>query len=440
MATRTSRPNSKPSAATPPAADTAEYVQQDVPKDEQRSSRTGRGPIPKKWLITVKSLVKEQWRIGAKRPANRYSNLEATVTAKGVTGAEEARDKGAKKLSKVVEQFDNLRAELIVLKAELLQIPTLPVAGPNGEVLTATQAEARMAAVQAVVTKETDEGSLKHRRVSRWLVRLAPFVVVLDGPVMLWFCSQIFNVNWSALSQSIIPLITSGVFAVLATVAIALALHKFGRDLKAYKDNRGHISLPSGQAKVVPLTFIGLSVSVTLGSGVVMAYRIISESLSAGSDLLGGSILGVFFAIIVIALNVVIFAVNYRDGSTQTDELDHHAKQLLPVRLTERQFEEKAEKLTTRLKRLQSAGFRIYDATVTKMSEPLAAANQLILQARSYHQGCGHEAELVPSGSEPVYGALLPMMSVDTSVLDNLLKQLNPVEDGQPEQVQAVAA
>lgn len=431
MTTRTTQSKSRPRPPTPlstPAA--TEYVPQDIPKKEQRSSRAGRGPIPRKWLATVKALVSEQWRIGEKRPASRRSNLETTVAARGIVGAEEIRETGAKKLGKIAEQFDKLRAELAVLKAELIHLPTLPVVGPNGELLTAVQAEARMDSVRAVVTKETNDGSLKHRRVPRWLARLAPFVVLLDGPVMLWFCSQIFNVNWAALALSVIPLVTSGVFAVLATVAIALALHKFGRDLKAYKDFQGHISLPKGQAKVLPLTFLGLSVTVTLGSGVVMAFRIIADSLSAGSGILGGAILGSFFAIIVIALNVVVFAVYYRDGSTQTDELDHHTKQLLPVRLAGQRLQKQIDQLTARQGLLRSAGVRIYDATLTKMSRPLAAANSLMLQARSYHQGCGPEAELVSMGGEPVYGVLLPVVSVDTSVLDNLVKQLTP--EGEP--------
>lgn len=431
MTTRTTRTNSRPHTTThEPVTPTTEYVQQGVPKREKRTSAATGQPIPRKWLPMELALVGEQWRIGVRRMASRYSNLEAVITSKGIVGAEEIRDKGVEKLGEVIEQVETLRVELKALHTEIDEMSADPVVvDARGGLLTTTQAKDRMTTVADVVRTETDDGSLKHRRVPRWLMRITPYVPVVDGPVMLWFVSQIFNVDWTNPSQSIMPLLISAVFSILATVAIALGLHFFGRDSKGFKDHTGHISLPKGPAKTVPLTFLVLSIVVTIGSGVVMAFRIVSDSLSAGNGGLAGAILGLFFAAIVIALNVVIFAVNYRDGSTQTDELDHYAKQLLTVRSTERQLQKKSDTLTARLNTLQSKGIRIYEATLAKMSEPLTAANQLILQARSYHQGCGAEVELVPSDGEPQYGVLLPTVSVDTSVLDNLRKRLNQVED-----------
>jgi len=402
---------------------------QGIPKREVASSMAKRGPILFKWLVVIMALCSEQWRIGVKRAANKYSNLEAMIVSKGIAGAEEVRDKGVKKLVRVVEQFDQLRGELSAFRAELAKLPTHPVVGVRGEVLTVQQLESRMAAVSALVTKETDEGSLKHRRVPRLLVRLIPFAVLLDLPILIYFVSEVFNVDWHALGQSVVPLLTSAVFGLLGTASIAVALHYAGRDLKGYKDERGHIALPKGQARVVPLTYLVLSILVAIGSGVTMAFRIMSDSSAAGNGSVAGAILGVFFAVIVMALNVVIWSVNYRDGSTQTDELDHHTRQLLPVRQGERRLEKTIGQAVSGLDRLRTSGAHIYDTTLAKMSDPLKAADQVILQARSYHQGCGIEAELVAASAEPVYGLLLPPKTVDTSVLDNLLQELQRPED-----------
>ncbi|MFI6169055.1 hypothetical protein ACIBCN_19915 [Nocardia sp. NPDC051052] len=430
MTTRTTRAVTKPTVAE---AESENYTKQRVPKREVTTSLAKQGPISFKGVragvLMVLALVSEQWRIGTRRAANKYSNLEAMVVSRGVVGAENIRDKGAKKLTKTVEQFEGLRGELAILRAELVRLPAQPVTGDKGEVLTAQQAEARMALVQSIVTKETDEGSLKHRRVSRWLVRLTPFATVLDLPVFVYFCAEVFNVDWNALGQSAIQLTTSAAFAMLGTVAIAVGLHFIGRDLKGFKDHFGHISLPKGQARAVPLVNLSLAIAVAVGSGIVMAFRIISDSAAAGNSGLAGAILGTFFAVIVMTLNLVIWGVNYRDGSTQTDELDHHARQLMPVRRTEQRLQKEIDQAVARLQLLQSSGVRIYDATLAKMSGPIKAADQLILQARSYHQGCGINAELVPASGEPVYGLLLPPVTVDTSVLDNLLQQLQATED-----------
>ncbi|PBC38614.1 hypothetical protein CJ179_39180 [Rhodococcus sp. ACS1] len=383
----------------------------------------------------VLALVSEQWRIGIKRSAIRLSNLEALVASKGLAAAEKIRDHGADQLGRLADTYAQLQAEIASLRAEEARLDDHPVSGVSGELLTATAAEARMATVAAAVTKEADEGSLKHRRVARWLKRLVPFATLLDLPVLLYFIGEVFNVDWggvgsgdrAALGQSIVPLLTSVVFAILGTAAVAIGLHFFGRDLRGYKDRQGHP--PRGKAGVVPRVYLGLSITVAIGASIVMAYRIVSDSLSAGNGITGAAILGVFFAIIVLTLNIVIFSVQYRDGSTHTDELDHHAMQLKPIRLKRHQLHQRIDQLTSQLDLLKVKAERVFATTLTKMGAPIKGADQLRLLARSYHQGCGAEAELVAPYGTSQHGLLLPLVTVDTSGLDSLLRQLQSTEE-----------
>ncbi|MFF0493948.1 hypothetical protein ACFYTQ_33425 [Nocardia sp. NPDC004068] len=424
-----------PSAiTTPPAEAPAPFVKHEVPRHHIAWSLLGRGPIPASWLTMVLALVTEQWRIGRVRDADRLSNLEALVTSKGMAGATKARDRGVEQLGQLVDQAASMEAETATLRQELDRVDETPVHGMHAEVLTATEAEQRMDTVSAVVTEERDDGSLKHRRVPGWLRRLAPLAIVLDFPVLLYFIGEVFNVDWagvsggnrSAIGQSIVPLITSVVFALLGTAAVAIGLHFFGRDLKGYKGHDGHIELPDGKARVIPLTFLVLSMTIAVGAGVVMAYRIISDSLSAGGNVSGAAILGLFFSLIVIVLNVVVFSVHYRDGSLLTDEIDHLAGQLAVVASTRRELQRRIDQHRSELGQVRLKGERIHAQTLAVMGEAMKAADQVRLIARSYHQGCGAEADIVEQQDQPLRGLLLPDSTVDTSVLDGLLKQLTP--------------
>ncbi len=428
-ATRSSR---APVKSTVPKAPSTPAVRHTVPLSHILASVARQGSIPAQWLPHVLALVKEQSRIGVKRSPHRLSNLEAVVTSKGMARAEEIRNAGGKKLGQVVEAFDKTTAEIATAEEERGSLPDHPVVGANGHLLTAAEAETRMSVLRGTVANETDQGSLKHRRVATWLRWFALLGMAADFVVLTYFLGNVFNVDWNGLTGgdvAIVPLLTSLVFAILGTAVVAIGLHFFGSDLRGYKDDRGHLRLPTGKAKTMPLLFVALSVTVAIGAGVVMAYRIVTDSNEAGTGGLGGMLLGAFFAVIALALAVVIFSVTYRDGSTVTEELDHLTKQLLPIRRRKQQLNRTIAQLTTRLDVLRQSGIRIYDATLAKMSGPLKAADQLILQARSYHQGSGWDAEIVAPQVDPLHGLVLPLVTVDTSALDAAIEHLRAVED-----------
>ncbi|UGT62873.1 hypothetical protein [Nocardia asteroides] len=405
-----------------------------VPTRDRLLSKLTNRPNHRTWMAETMALVDEQKRIGRLRDRDLLSNMEALVLSKGMASAGQARDTGAAQITQLVEQYQRTEADIVVLSAELARLDDQPVTGMNGENTSAKRASLRMQDVAATVQKEHDAGSLKHRQVPLWLHRSSTWAALLDFPVLLYFVTQVFNVDLAgiasgdgaALGESIVPLLTSIVFALLGTAAVAIGLKFFGRDLKGFKDEHGHIQLPEGKARVIPLLFIGLATLLAIGAGIVMAYRIVADSLAAGNGITSALILGVFFAVIVVAVNVVVFAVHFRDGSLQTDEIGHLNTQVAPHAARRAELHRRIDQLTPELDLLRARAERVYAATLTKMGEAIKAADQLRLLARSYHQGCGAEAELTDQQGRPLRGLLLPDVSLDTSLLDGLLKQMTP--------------
>ncbi|MFI9636651.1 hypothetical protein ACIHAX_28540 [Nocardia sp. NPDC051929] len=396
-------------------------------------------------MVMVLALVSEQWRIGAKRPADKLSNLEALVLSKGMAGAGEIRNRGAEQLGKLVDQYKRAEAEIAKARAELGRLDEQPVTAMNSDVVTAKKVTERMQTVAASVQKDQDAGSVKHRRVPVGLRRISTAATQLDFVALLYFVTQVFNVDLAgiaagdgaALGESIVPLLTSIVFAILGTAAVAIGLHFLGQDLKGYKDEHGHIRLPKGKARVIPLVYIGLAVTVAVGASIVMAYRIVYDSLAAGNGITSAVILGAFFAVIVITVNVVVFSVHYRDGSLQTDEIDRLASQLEPIEAQRVTLQHWIDHLTPELTVLRVKGEQVHATTLAKMGEAIKGADQVRLLARSYHQGCGAETELSDQQNQPMRGLLLPDVTVDTSLLDDLLKQMAPEDatsDASPEE------
>lgn len=426
-----------PANGTRPASSPPEVPRRDI----ALSLATGK-PIPREWLSQVLALVDEHQRIGVTRDPDTFSQMEALVMSKGMLAAEEARERGADQLGQLVEQAAAIRGEMATVRAELDRLGKQPVTGMNGGVIPAREATERMKTVSAKVTEERDAGSLKHRRVPVWLHRFSTWAALLDFPVLLYFLAQVFNVDLTGIARgdgaawggSLIPLVTSVVFACLGTAAVAVGLKFFGRDLKGYKDADGHIALPAGPARLLPLVFVALATTLAVGAGIVMAYRIISDSVAAGGGSTGAAILGVFFAVIVIVVNVVVIATKFRDGSLQTDEVGHLAVQLEPIEQQRVQLQRQCDGLAAQLPPLKLKAERVYAATLAEMGAPIKGADQVRLLARSYHQGCGPEAVFAHQDGSPSANLLRPLVGVDRSVLIELMNRLDELvtEDGTP--------
>ncbi|WP_306359820.1 hypothetical protein [Nocardia sp. CC227C] len=418
---------------TPSATGTGAASPPSIPKRNIALSLATGSPIPRDWLPQVLALAGEQQRIGEPREPDTFSQMEALVMSKGMLAAEEARDQGADQLGHLLDAAAGIRGEMTTARAELDRLEDLPVTGFNGDVMPVREAAERMKTVSAKITTERDAGSLKHRRVPAWAHRFSTWAALLDFPVLLYFASQVFNVDMAGLasgdgtawSESLVPLITAIVFALLGTAAVAVGLKFFGRDLKGYKDEHGGVSLPDGPARLVPVLFLSLATMTTVGAGVVMAYRIVTDSMAAGGGITGAAVLGVFFALIVIVVNVVVFATKYRDGSLQTDEIGHLAMQLEPIEQQRMALQRQCDGLAAQLPPLKLKAERVLGATLAKMGAPIKGADRVRLLARSYHQGCGPEAVFANQDGSPNANLLRPFVGVDRSVLIGLMERLD---------------
>ncbi|BDT94153.1 hypothetical protein IFM12275_41290 [Nocardia sputorum] len=448
--TVTLRKPTDPPIPTPPATSAGATSPPSIPKRDIAMSWVFGKPIPRNWLAQVLALHSEQGRIGEAREPDTFSQMEALVMSKGMLAAEEARECGADQLGQLVDQAASVKGEMATVRAELDRLDEQPIIGMNGDVLPAREAHNRMAAVSAKVTDERDAGSLKHRRVPVWLHRFSTWAALLDFPVLLYFASQVFNVDVAGLasgdgtawSGSLVPLITAIVFACLGTAAVAVGLKFFGRDLKGYKDADGHIALPAGPARILPLVFVGMATMMAIGAGIVMSYRIISDSVAAGGGITGAAILGVFFALIVVVVNLVVFATKFRDGSLQTDEVGHLAAQLEPIEQQRVALRRQCDGLAAQLPPLKLKAERVYASTLAKMGAPIKGADQVRLLARSYHQGCGPEAVFANQDGSPNGNLLRPFVGVDRSILVELMDRLDELvaEDGKANQGTAPTA
>ncbi|WP_282777495.1 hypothetical protein [Nocardia sp. CC201C] len=395
-------------------------------------------PIPRRWVFVALSLVREQWRIGKSRSPDRFSYLEGSVLSRGIAAASAKVDQAARRLSRLVAQADTAKAAIAVLRADLMRLDEYPIVGVRGELIMAREAAKRMASLTDLVAMETEAGSLKPRRVPLRLKRLAPWATLLDLPVLFWFVGSVFNVDWTNLfaPQSIVSLLASSVFALLGTIAMAFGLCYFGHDLKGYKGDAGEIRLPKQQAKTLPLLYLVLSALVACGAAVTMAYRIVSESVTAGNGWLAAAVLGLFFACIVLMVNVVVFAVHYRDGSVTTDELDHLSGQLAPIETQRRNLLRRVDKKHADLEAIRSQAKTIRSAVHNQANSAVVGAHQLIMLARSYHQGCSWSTELLtPEGN--VLGLIAPLTTIDLSVPDELMSRLDgdePSPDGKSDE------
>ncbi|GAA3797022.1 hypothetical protein GCM10022403_033690 [Streptomyces coacervatus] len=396
-----------------------------VSKKDVLTSLLGRGPIPRSMLASVLALVREQHRIGARRAPETRTQREGYEETRGAASGERVLAKGERDLSKLTEAADGLAARRANLLAAAERRDHDHVVGPQGQLLTVGEATARHQELQDSITADVDRGSLLHRRVDPRLRRWALRVALIDYPVLFYFLGSVFNVDFSNLMSTPFELVMTGVFALFGTAGVALALRMFGKSLRAHKDEHGHLRLPKG-GRVIPIVQLCLFGALLAGAGWIMAYRIVSDSAASGLPPTLAWTLGAFFAVITVAVNLVVLSVEYHDGSILSEQADHLTAQLLPVRTRQQAERGQADQLAQQIRLLQRAGERLSRRVTTAAGDGLGAAHQILLLARSYHGGCGPETiNTYPNGSHHrPSGYLHPALPVDTHALEFTAQQL----------------
>ncbi|MEV0710395.1 hypothetical protein [Nocardia aurea] len=376
-------------------------------------------------LPFVVALHQEQTRIQQRRSPDRQSWNEAEVVSRGKAAAEQLRDDGAARIDQLCAKAAAMRSEIAVVEGDIGRLAQRPVRGDREELLTAAEAEQRCAIVAEQITKEADAGSRRHQQMSsvmRTVVRLIPLI---DLPVLTMFSADIFNLPWDAAFEvgNVPRLLTSLTFGLLGTVVLAVGLHAAGEVLRQYKNDQGGVDLPSSRGTLLTTLLLSGVGGISIGASVLMGYRVVHEALMAETGLLGGIILGLFFAGVVTTANLVVVLTIFRNGSTLTDELGRLRMQLAAIRQQRLGLERQREALATNVEVLVTEAEQLHALTLAKMTHPINGAHQVVAIARSLHQGCGWQAELLVPDSG-AFGLFAPLLTLDTTVLDESLKRI----------------
>jgi uncharacterized membrane protein len=186
--------------------------------------------------------------------------------------------------------------------------------------MTLAEADHERQILQTTVTLDEDRGSLRHRTVANrtkvltWLI-----VALVDLPLSSWITSSIFNVDWS--DPLGLPLLITGVVAILSTAGAAWVLYHLGHNRRESKNERRQLDWAtlSFTSKV---SLLAVTVLVGLISA-VMFTRVYTEALLSNVDGFSGLalLLSLLVAFVMLLSAALVFCTAFRDGSPEQADL-----------------------------------------------------------------------------------------------------------------------
>lgn len=214
--------------------------------------------------------------------------------------------------------------------------------GRHGGVATVTYARDQADRLQRRVDQESKDGNRKHTPVPRILRALVLLPIGTDFLIVFLYFSLVLNVDLNAPRNTPAELVTALVFAIIISLGLALALRWIGIRRRDDKNDQGVYDPPDGPRRWVPRLEMALLAILLAGIAAVMLVRVVTDARDAGVDVGTGWVVAVFLAVIIAALNWIIYQIEFADGSAQTHELDHWGKQLRPI-------EKKEDELTAKI-------------------------------------------------------------------------------------------
>jgi uncharacterized membrane protein len=291
------------------------------------------------------------------------------------------------------------------------QIMSTWVSGPRGGLLTVAEAKTHSELLAQRINAEEAAGSLHHRLVpprTKSIIRI--LVVALDFPIMLWFASSVFNVDWD--HPMGIPLLISVVVSVLATGGATVALHHLGHEQREHKNAQRQL----GWAKLSVESKISL-IAVVLLVGLiatVMFVRVYTEGLFSGLSGLA-ILLAVLVAFVMLISASLVFWTAFRDGSPEQDDLAHYTV-LIRSHLTRKaQLEKYAAQIDRQIELARRHAERTRIRGIVKASGPMRSADECIEAWKSLHPENDHLALPVidPNTATGAIGHHAPRPSAD---------------------------
>ena len=194
------------------------------------------------------------------------------------------------------------------------------VCHPDGGMRTVAETQADEEEQRRQISRETTQGSLKHRRLPRWQHGIPKFVLFFDFILLLYFFAGITDVDWQ--SPLSVNLAFTTVLAAMVTVLTYGFLSFTGRRMRSYKNHAGtvHLDELDGFTKAA----FGIAAAVITMLATLMYVRIHSEVL----DALGPQawmialVIPLGAAAVSAVANYLVVPIHAFDGSDETARLD----------------------------------------------------------------------------------------------------------------------
>jgi hypothetical protein len=173
---------------------------------------------------------------------------------------------------------------------------------------------------RAEIDQERADGSLKHRRLPRWMRRIPKYVLAFDFCLLLYFFAGITDVNWA--SPLSLALAFAAVLAAMVTVLSYGFLAFTGHRLRSRKNHTGTIHRVDVDWFTRAAFTIAIVVIAILAA--LMFLRMRTEVLYAlGSQAqLTALTIATAIAVVSAVANFLVIAVHGFDGSDQVARLD----------------------------------------------------------------------------------------------------------------------
>ena len=237
----------------------------------------------------------------------------------------------------------------------------------------------------------SQRAGLRHRRLPKILRRLPVLLFAGDALLLLYFFSDVTDVNWAQ------PLSAALVFAVLlATMVtgISFAFFRFaGNRLQQYKDDTGTVPLRGLDKATIVSVGLALVAMAVLAALIFIRMRAeVNDALGPGA---GGTaiMIGLTLTVISILANTLVIAVYALDGPTEADRLHAPGRARYEPITRQHALLEQAETLDPRIAATGQETERPATEGITAAGNELAAAARLIDAARAAHQGTGPLSE-----------------------------------------------
>jgi len=191
---------------------------------------------------------------------------------------------------------------------------------PDGGHCTVEEAQQEAAAERRRIEEDARRGSRLHHRVARWQRRIPQLVLLLDYALLLYFFSDVTDVNWDS------PVSADLGFAIVLAAMVTMLSYGFlsftGHRLRMHKDHLG--SVPMHELDGSSRAALGGAAVIVAVLAVLMFTRMRLEVLYAVGPS-GGStafVIALTLAVVSSAANCLVVMIHAHDGSHQVDRMD----------------------------------------------------------------------------------------------------------------------